>query len=153
MMINKKAGGFTLVELIAAMVMSTILVLTGSLMLYHSFVAWHDNNDAVELQRDATFAMDIISRAIRPATYSDIDIQNSGLTLVVGSKSFYLQGSASLEYDPDDAVTGDETIIINNKVSGLSFSQHDPSRSVRINLALMDGAETTVVNTVVQYRN
>ena len=153
MMINKKSGGFTLVELMAAMVISTILALTGGLMLYHASVAWRKDSEAVELQRDATFAMDIISRAIRPATHSDIDIQNSGLTLIIGNKAFYLQGSASLEYDPDDTVSGDETIIINNKVSGLSFLQHAPSRSIRVNLVLADGAETTALDTVVRYRN
>ena len=150
-MINKKHSGFTLIELMISIIISSILALTAGIMIYYSYETWNKSKIAVELQRDATFAMDILSRNIRPSNHSDI--QTSGSTITIGNKSFYLVGPRSLWHDPNNSVAGDENIIVDNKVTTLAFSKNDLLRSVEIYMVLEDGTETITLDNSIEYRN
>lgn len=148
-MVNKKHSGFTLIELMIGIIISSILALTTGIMIYYSYETWDKSKVAVELQRDATLAMDILSKNIRPSNSSDI--QTSGSTLTIGNKSFYLVSPGSLLYDPNSGVAGDEKVIVNNKVTALVFSKNDPL--VEIYMVLEDDTETITLDNSIEYRN
>ena len=152
---RRRQSGFTLVELMVGIIVGLILALTLGTMLYYIFVAWRSNSDQVELQRDATFAMDMISRAIRPASNFQISIPSSS-TLNIGTTSFYLggTGSNSLYYDPDTTAAGDETELIQQRVTNLQFIDNTPEKSITINISLAEGGETLVISqATIGYRN
>jgi len=156
---NKKIKnqGFTLVELLVYIFVSSVLVLTMGMILYFCFLNWHRSGSAVELQRDGSIAMDMFSRAIRPASGPGIQTLGSTLTIdpipIIGQKgkSFYLIGS-SLWHDPDTATSGDEIELIKNKVSTLSFTINSLLHSVNINMILQDSPETVTLNSSIGYR-
>lgn len=148
-------SGFTIVELMMCIVISAILALTMGTMLYYIFVAWRNNSDQVEIQRDATFAMDMLSRNIRPASFSQISTPNSR-TLNIGSKSFSWDGvsGSSLNYDPDTSASSDEIELIRDRVTSLEFINNSPSKSITINMVLTQGRESLVLDeTTIGYRN
>ncbi|MBN3037932.1 MAG: type II secretion system protein [Candidatus Omnitrophica bacterium] len=145
----RKKRGFTIVELMVGIVVSSILALTAGTMLVFISLSWRRGTDSTELQRDATFAMDMFSRAIRPGHTSYI--QASGSTLIAGAKSFYLSGT-SLWYDPDMGTTGDEVEIIKDKVSSLTFTKDPTAHSVDINMVLQDSPDSITLNAEITYR-
>ncbi|MFC1708751.1 PilW family protein [Candidatus Omnitrophota bacterium] len=154
----KKDGrsGFSLVELMVCIVISAILALTLGTMLYYIFVAWRNNSDQVEIQRDATFSMDMLSRKIRPASFSQISLPDS-TTLNIASESFYLVAGTnanSLYYDPDTSVSSDEIELIRDRVTALEFINNSPLRSITINMGLTQGRESLALDeTTIGYRN
>lgn len=152
---KRKQDAFTLVELMAGMIVGLILALTLGTMLVNIFWAWRKNSDQVELQRDATFAMDMLSRAIRPASNFQISIPSSS-TLNIGTTSFYVggTGSDSLFYDPDTTAGGDEVELIRQRVTNLQFIDNTPERSITITINLAEGSETLVISqATIGYRN
>jgi prepilin-type N-terminal cleavage/methylation domain-containing protein len=146
----KRCRGFTIIELMVAMVIGSILAITAGSMLYYIFLTWHRNTDEVELQRDATIAMNMISRAIRAATANDI--QAASQSLVIKNKTFYNTNS-SLWYDPDTTIANNEIEIINNKVNSISFINNAPEHSIGIDIELQDGVKSTAVSSTISYRN
>ena len=61
---NRKSG-FTIMELLVAMMATAILALIVGLMLVYGWQGWHQNTASVEMQRDATLAMQVIAKEIR----------------------------------------------------------------------------------------
>lgn len=155
---NTKRDGFTIVELMAAVMISSILAVTVGAMLYCAYTNWNKNSKAIELQRDLALAMDMIARVARPASGADITASGPSLTVISGltAKSFYLSGN-SLYYDPDINMPNNEIVLIDNKVVSLSFSkdlEYDPPHCVHIvDMALQDGSMNTAVDTLIAYRN
>jgi prepilin-type N-terminal cleavage/methylation domain-containing protein len=160
---NKKLqSGFSLVELMVAMVIVAILSLTLGTMLIYIFKAWRSNSDQVELQRDATFAMDMLSREIRPSSFYLIShptpAEHSSSVLYIGTKSFSIGGTGgnSLVCDPTSAspASGDEIELIRNRVTNLLFTNNSPKRSISIYMELEEGGENVTLNQVtISYRN
>lgn len=148
---SKPNKGFTIVELMVAALISSIMAITVGSMLYYSYLAWSRNRDTVEMQRDATISMDMIARAIRPAYGADV--QASGSTLTVGSKSFYVN-SGNLWYDPDTdpAISGDEVEIVYGKVNSLSFVEDTTLHTVSVDMVLQNKVDTITVSAVIGYR-
>lgn len=59
--------GFTVVEMMVAVVSSAVLVLIASAVLFMTFRSWRVNNAYASLRRDAAFAVEMMSRDIREA--------------------------------------------------------------------------------------
>lgn len=149
--VSKDKKGFSIIELMVAMIISSIFVITIGTMLYFSFSNWRKSRVAAELQQDAIFATDMLSRAIRPSSFSGITV--SGSTLTIGNKSFYLSGK-NLIYDPDTAVSGNEaTIISGSRVASLSFQADAVSRTVSTSMTLQQGQQSASVNFIEGCRN
>ncbi len=68
----EKKCGLTLVELLAAMAASAIVLLTIGSVLTVIYNGWHTNNAYVRLRRNAAFAFDIMSRDIHESLLGDI---------------------------------------------------------------------------------
>ncbi|MCZ7591995.1 MAG: prepilin-type N-terminal cleavage/methylation domain-containing protein [Kiritimatiellae bacterium] len=61
-------SGFSLVEVIAAMLAAGVLVLAAGAMIWHTQSAYRRLNKAVDVQRDMRAGMDVLVRMSRPAT-------------------------------------------------------------------------------------
>lgn len=61
-------GGFSLVEVIVAMLAAAVLVLVAGAMIWHTQSAYRRLNKAVDVQRDMRASMDVLVRMSRPAT-------------------------------------------------------------------------------------
>ena len=152
---KKKMGhdnrGLTIVDVAASMFLSSILVLTVGSMLFFGFLSWRRNSEAVGMQRDATIAMELISRAVRPVRGSFI--QASGSTLNVGDESFYVSGN-SLWYDPDDSVSGNEIEVIKGTVdtNSVTFIDDTATRSVIVDLNLSTETRSVSLTSVIGHR-
>ncbi len=149
----RKLRGFTIVELLAGMVIASILIIVIGTMMYSFFLNWKKNRIASELQSDTIFAMDMIGRAIRPAAFSDTAIYNSFTNQTVSvtgsmlkakdwtpnpdiirstinpeiTRSIYLNGG-NFYYNMSYVNTLENTVsnivpLILNKVTSLSFTQ------------------------------
>jgi len=164
---NKKNKGFTLVELMAGVIMSAILAITIGMMLYFSYSNWRTNSEAIELQRDATIAMEMISRAIRPAATIAIPdtVHGAGdysieITDATGNAvSFYLVddgGLGTLFYDPDGGTHNEDEciVIVDNKIDDLSFANHATiPNTIVIKMVLQNNATSTTVDSAISFRN
>jgi len=68
-----KKKAFTLVELMVAMVVAAIVILTVAAVLLMAYRSWNTNNAYVSLRRDAAFAVELMARDIRESKLVDID--------------------------------------------------------------------------------
>ena len=145
---NDKAFG--IIELMVGIILSGILILTAGTMLYYHYRSWYQSHSAVDLHRDATIAMDMISRAVRPVRGSAITEPASGAigtALKVSNKRFYFSQN-SLWY----SINGNEIEVIGNNVSSISFTKDDPPHCVKIEMTLDNGLESITMNSVIKYR-
>lgn len=60
--------GFTIVELLVAVVASAVLALTAGAMLWYGTLGWRRTREAVDLQRDMAVTLDVMSRSVRAGT-------------------------------------------------------------------------------------
>lgn len=145
MMIKRKnnKNGFTLVELIIGIVISAVIALTAGIMLVGIFLAWQRAESYAELQRDGAFALDIMSREIRPA--GDVTVPDPS-QIIIGTEAFYWKDNPDpnvqddLWYDPTAALpnSGDEVPLINGKVVSITFIKNPTDRYVSIIMRLED---------------
>lgn len=150
MMIKLRAGnnrGFTIVELMIAILISSILILTAGIMLYYGWKGWHKNSVKMALQGDAIYAMDILDRTIRPVKNADLSI--SGLELRKSGNGFLRFNAGNLERFSN----GSYHVILNN-ITSPSFSLNP----VTVNMTLQrqvdqNRTESLALNFVVGGRN
>lgn len=126
-------SGFTLIELIIAIMLAGIGILTVSWILILTQSSWKKGNEKLNLQRDAYRAMIKIEHELRPACLADISISDSTVIIDNNGKKFFLEnGSDDLffqESSGDTAelvVQGDTNtefdISISNEVVNINFT-------------------------------
>jgi Tfp pilus assembly protein PilW len=81
MKICGKQDGFTLVELMIAMVSSAVLALIVALILFISYRSWSTNSDYARLRRDTAFAVQLMAKEIRSSSFSGITVTANSLRL------------------------------------------------------------------------
>lgn len=99
---KNKRSGFSVVEMMAAMLALAILVLTVGLVLISAWTGWTRGKASVQMQRDATVAMRLIAKEVRQTPIENI---TTGTSLVCGTNSFTKVGS-NLVYKEIDLVDG-----------------------------------------------
>lgn len=104
--------GFTLVELMVAMMAGTILALTMGMMLWQSTRGYMRCQQAVNLQRDLRATLDTVTRLARAATNMTF---STGLVFTASFKgrppaSVYPSGS-TLYFDPNTTAGGDQVAL------------------------------------------
>ena len=72
--------GFTLIEILVALVAFGILSLTVGLMLVHGWSSWHKSNEWVGWQRDSVLIQKVITKRIRESRRADIDAAENKIT-------------------------------------------------------------------------
>lgn len=156
--------GFTLIEIIVALVSASVLALTAGLMIYYAFLAWTRVSDTVEVQRDASLASYMICRRIRGAMVSEVTSPGQGLSadvLAIPPRAFYPAGSdlaynpagRMLVYDPDTdpGSVDDEVVLVNNRLD--SFVCTHVTNGIRVSLDLSGVDDDIHLDTVAFFRN
>ena len=136
---TKRQKGFTLVELICAIMATLILVIAGGTVLATSHSSWNSSWEKVTLQRDASQAMLKINHHIKAGTTAELEDDGKAIKIYKDSGwiRFFLEqesGSINLKCEPEGRTV--ETIIHGN-VKDLQFEVDD--NMVRISLILEKG--------------
>jgi Tfp pilus assembly protein PilW len=144
--------GFSLVELMVALLSGSVLALTAGSMMYYTYLGWERSNRAVGIQRDAAMASELLSHSLRRTAAVNVTVSASTITIVRSSvtEQFSVNGQ-NLVYDPDTATPGDEETIISGRVA--SFVPTGYTEGLSFVLVLTDGTESTRIDKVVTYRN
>jgi len=142
----KRNNGFTIIEIMIALVASVILI-GGVLSIYlMSLRTWREGSMDAALERTAGIIMEKIVRGpygrfgIREADIGTVDVSESGNAVVFmvdkndpptpeisdDVTSRYYQAGTQAIYDPNTAVVGDETVLNRfGDVNQLGFSLRD----------------------------
>ena len=148
MKINKFNKGFTLLELVIAMAISS-LVLSGIYAVFHNQVATHNTERlVVSMQQNVRAAVSFMERDIRMARY---DPTASGLFTIATANRAQLQFLSDTTVE-DGIVSDGESIIyaLDNDADGDGIADGTPCNLVRI---VNDAAEPTGWRTDVVARN
>lgn len=84
---DAKKQGFTLVEMMVAIIAGAVLALTVGIILVSAYVSWVHNTDSVKMQNDASLAFMVIGREVRESSLSDITISADGKRLDFAANS------------------------------------------------------------------
>jgi len=151
-MTRKVQKGFTLIELIIAMFTGTIVIVAAGSILFYGQKSWNNTWKRVNLQRDASYAMQIMSRAVKAGTSARVEGNGKGLRIyndIEGSWSRFFVQPAAKNLMLKTAIVGgsiSETVL-NDKVEDLQFNI--TGTTVRIELKLReDNLQTHFVSTV-----
>jgi len=145
---TKGQKGFTLIELIIAVIMAVILLLAAGTVLFIAQVSWNSAWQKTNLQRDSSYAMLKMSRSIKSASSAIVDNDGKAIkiygesgtwtTFFVGQESNALICQIEGQY-PE--------VVINDGVEDLAFNLE--GNKVGINLKLReDNLQTHLVSTV-----
>ena len=149
-------AGFTMVELLVALVASSILAITAGITLVYAYSGWRRNNAAVELQRDATLAMYRLSRAVRGASANDVTTPLAGQSaerLTIQTTEFRVDGDHLL-YDPDTGIGGDEVVIVDGRLKTFTVTNLSTGIGVSIVLELQNenSDEIAITSAITAFR-
>ena len=151
--LNSKRG-YSLIELLAAALAASVLALTAGIMIFQSYGAWEDNHAAVNVHRDARHAMDMLTRAVRAASPSQIvTAENDNLVIdnaVGAGATRFWRDERKLMYDPDTAVSGDDELV---KDAITTFTVSSTATAITIQLRLDRDGEALLLDSVTAFRN
>ncbi len=156
------AGRFTLVELMLAIVISSILTAIAGAGLFHLFRGWHLNWQSTQMQRDGRVAMEFLYRNLRAVDYDDLTISLDGETLTLWhpgmTSAFFRTEAGNFMYDPDIGVAENEVTLVAGHAHAFQavFSEDvddTPFGLVILTLDLRVGDRTSIVSTRVKPRN
>lgn len=74
---RSRCSGFSLVELMVAMVAVAVMALTVGSVLYYAWVGWSRGRDSVKMQRDVSLAMRMLAKEIRASNPADVEVGSS----------------------------------------------------------------------------
>lgn len=139
---NRKSG-FSLVELMMAMLATAILSLVVGLMLFYGWMAWHQNVASVQMQRDATLAMRTIAKEIRRTPMNGI---TAGASLICSNAV----GRVAISRNGRDLELVENTSaafpLIRDAVTYFNTSTN-ANGSVRVALSLDTGNDSSNITT------
>jgi len=145
---NKRAG-FTLIELMIAVIVAGIGILAVSWILLLNQSSWKEGNAKLELQRDAYLAMLKIEHELRPAKFADVTTSDS--TLVIDKKFFLDSDDLDLKFQ--ESSSDDSTIVVEGD-DGTDIEFDITSNDVvNINFTLVRGNLESFITTSVMPRN
>ena len=148
-----RTAGFTLVELIAGMLSLSILALIAGTMLVFGYKAWSTNQTAIEVQRDASHAMDMMARAVRRAAPTNIAVEAASMKMETpdGTVAFKAEGTDLVYYHPSGGGTANMPLIEER----LSYLQLNlvTNQGVTIQLRVRSQNEVTETGGFFAFRN
>lgn len=148
---RKGQKGFTLIELTIAMFTGAIVIVATGSILFYGQRSWNNTWERVNLQRDASYAMQRMSRAIKAGTSAKVEAEGKDLRIYNDTegvwRSFSVQSNNLML---KTAIVGegasDETIL-DGKVEALQFNVTGTTVSMELKLR-KDNLQTHFVSTV-----
>ena len=151
LMKNKKSG-FTLIELMIAMMIAAIGILAISWILVLNQTSWSEASAGLKLQRDAYYALLKIEHLLREASFTGklrISILDEGSVLKIGQDKFFIDEDDNLIFQ---VIEGNPELVIEGD-KGTKFNVSRDEGAVKITLNLARGKVKDVITTSVMPRN
>ena len=150
---RKHKVGFTLVELMVSMLASSIIALTAGTMLFYGYVGWTKNNSSIEVQRDGTLVLDMLSRAIRAAAETNITMEVDGFRVATtdGEVAFLSSGN-SLTYHYVANGLPEQMILVDERLALFSPSLVT-NKGMRVDLRIQDAGQASQARAFFGFRN
>jgi type II secretory pathway pseudopilin PulG len=150
-------NGFTVIELIVGMIAASMLAVIMSVVLFYGYTAWNRNSSFLELQRDATLAMQTLSKSLRQATATGVDLTQPGQIVVSNLNtttltSFYQQGG-NLICNPAVNNGGVPFSLVRGWVIPSGFTCSNIAQGVTMRLKLKNGSKSLEMDSSVNFRN
>jgi len=149
--------GFTVVELLATAAAAAILAIALGSVLYFVYAAMRRSNEALNLQRDMGYALDLLQRTGQSASPSEVTVASG--SVIFGTNMFrpkrcrfYDNRTGDLIYDPNLSVSGDEQTLINDRLVSFNASL-DGSRLIVMLSVLTGGNQTLALSNSITMRN
>jgi len=146
---RNKTSGFTLIELMIAIIVAGIGILAVGWILILNQSSWKEGNAKLELQRDTYLAMLKIEHELRPASFADVTISDSTLVIDTNGKKFFL-GSDGLHFQKSSS---NMTELVVEGHTGTEFDVDTSNDLVNINFTLVRGNLESFITTSVMPRN
>jgi prepilin-type N-terminal cleavage/methylation domain-containing protein len=150
---TKSRKGITLIELLIAMMAGAIVILAAGVIIVSGQKSWNETWKKVNLQRDASYAMLVMSQSIKKAASVVVDANDRAMTITdaAGDTTRFSWNSGQ------DTLrcwvgTGSPSTIIDD-VQYLQFGMDDVNDTVTIDLRLQDGSVQTYFVSTVMIRN
>lgn len=158
MKMYRNQNGFTVVELMIAMVGASILALIVATILFMAYRSWSTDNNYARLRRDAAFAVQLMAKEIRSSspTINGIVAVNNSLQLQTNSIR------TNLALFVRNATAGNLTYSINGASRGpvipqgvRVFNPQPTNNGVLLNLVLVSADGTLLItnSTFIAARN
>jgi prepilin-type N-terminal cleavage/methylation domain-containing protein len=150
---TKSRKGFTLIELMVAIVASAIVVLAAGIVIVIGQTSWNQTWKKVNLQRDASYAMLRMSQSIKAATSAAADVNGPVLNIKIKDPNTGTIKTITFSYVADTnnlqcQIGGQPQTIINGEVKDLQFNVAG-NNTVTIDLSLKkDDAQAHFISTV-----
>jgi prepilin-type N-terminal cleavage/methylation domain-containing protein len=144
---TKRQKGFTLIELMIAVMAGVVLILAAGMVLSIGHTFWNKSWEEANLQRSASYAILIMSHSIRAATSAQEEAGGTALKI-------QKQGTSDIRFSYVEATNelrsqfgAQPETVINDTVEDLQFNV--VGKKVTIDLRLQkDNAQTHLVSTV-----
>jgi type II secretory pathway component PulJ len=154
---RKLKTAFTVIELVLAMVAASMLAAIVSTMLFYGYTTWNRNSSFLELQRDVTLAMQTLSRSLRQASATGVNLTQPGQIVVSNLNtstltSFYQQGS-NLACNLASNNGGTPFLLVRGRVTPSGFTCSNIAQGVGIRLKLQNGAQNLEMDGSISFRN
>src|SRR4030042_5990080 len=78
---TKSRKGLTLIELLIGIIASAIVIFATGIIIVRGQTSWNEAWKKVNLQRDASYAMLVMSQAIKKATSASVSVVGNDKTL------------------------------------------------------------------------
>ena len=151
-MATDSRAGFTLPEMLVALVAGSVLVLIVGVLLWYGFLGLTRTRQAVSLQRDMRTSMSALAQMTHSAT--GMNFSTSGVYTVYfssGSRATVYSSASNLFFDPNVAVAGDTMQLANGTLK--TFSVSISSNLATVVLALGDKRDAISNRVVLSRRN
>jgi hypothetical protein len=147
---NPRAG-FTVVELMVSTLASAILAVTAGALLFAGYTGWQRNGRSVDLQRDATYAMDYMSRLLRGAVATNVVAGGSTITVTLTNGTVTTLARVGNDLVYSDSATN--SIVLVDEHVDLFAATLFTNTGVGVDMRLKDGTGQTRMYSLYTFRN
>ena len=153
---RKRQKGFTLIELLSATIISAIVIAAAGSVLFYGQRTWSNTWQRVNLQRDASYAMQRMTRPVKAGTSARVEDNGVGLRVYNDLKGvwrrFFVQTASDKLMLKTGIVGANVTeTVLDGKVEDLQFNV--TGTTVTIELKLREGHLQTHLVSTVMMRN
>lgn len=136
---DARRGGFTLAEMLVAVMAAAVLLLAVGAMLWFGFIGYRRTEDAVNLQRDMRMAMETLTYMTRAATNISF---STGLVYTARFSgrppATVYAVTSNLYFDPNTSAAGDVVPLVRDNLRQFTVAVATNTATVTIRMSTTD---------------